>query len=485
MGRVITDAPAVPMPRSAPPSLGTPFESAVMEGPESGDAVVEGAMPAWLRGRLVRTAPALFAHGSWAAQHWFDGLGMLYAIEIGEAGVRFRQRLLECRASDEILRRGRSSSSTFATANGRSFLRRVFEPIPRMTDNANVHVVPWSDGHLAMTETMTQIFVDDALRTRRAVTYDDAIGKRSGMLAHPELDRATGDLVNLAVRIGPKVDLIPYRQRKGTFTREPFAKLTLPELAYVHSFGLTERTMVLVLGPWVGKPLSLLWSNGGLADHLRFDRSRPTRVVIFDRATGATRVVETDPMLVFHVANAWDDGGDLVVDVAAYDDARIVDALRWPEIDGGFRTPATLRRVRVPSAGARATVSLLDDGDTFEFPVVNRRAVAGRRHGVVWGMALETVEGVIRSRVRRVSTDGGPARAFSREHVVYGEPVFVPRPGGEAEDDGVLLAVGSDLVKRRAEVVVLSADRLEPLATAHLPIPLPLGFHGSFRPERA
>ena len=64
--------------------------------------------------------------------------------------------------------------------------------------------------------------------------------------------------------------------------------------------------------------------------------------------------------------------------------------------------------------------------------------------------------------------------------MVYGEPVFVARPGATAEDDGVILAVGSLPSREKAHLAVLRADDLTRVATAHVDVPLPLGFHGSF-----
>ena len=462
------------------PALGSPFE-AELDGPFDGRADVEGALPSWLRGRLLRSAPALFEVGGWAASHWFDGFAMLYRLDLGDDGVRFAQRLLECGSLDEA-RRGRLAMSTFATPNQRSLWRRIFEPIPKMTDNANVHVVPTPDGWLAMTETETQLLIDgETLKTRRAVRYDDAVGKGLGMLAHPERDGRA--LVNLAFKIGPRAEIIAYRQLVGSYTREPIGKISLPELPYIHAFGLTPTKIVIVAPPLLAKPTSMLWSNAGYIDHFRWRPERTTRIFTIDRATGASRVVELESFFMFHTLNAYDDGGDVVVDVSAYRDTRVIDRLRMETLRDEFFTPTELVRLRVPAKGGRATRATLDR-ESLEFPTVNRAVVGGRRHRLAWGTALGVEAGRPTSRVRRLDLESGASSTFRRDDVVYGEPVFVRRPRSTIEDDGVLLVVGSDVAKRRAELVILDARSLEPVATARLPIALPLGFHGSFARER-
>jgi carotenoid cleavage dioxygenase len=65
------------------------------------------------------------------------------------------------------------------------------------------------------------------------------------------------------------------------------------------------------------------------------------------------------------------------------------------------------------------------------------------------------------------------------------EPVFVPRSGATAEDDGWVLAYVYDATEDRSDVVVLDAQDFagEPVATIHLPARVPFGFHGSWLPD--
>jgi len=75
-------------------------------------------------------------------------------------------------------------------------------------------------------------------------------------------------------------------------------------------------------------------------------------------------------------------------------------------------------------------------------------------------------------------------RRFSEDGVIYGEPVVVSRPGGEAEDDAVLLTVGTLLDEEKTRLSVLDAKTLERLACADVPLSVPLGFHGNFQSSR-
>ena len=62
------------------------------------------------------------------------------------------------------------------------------------------------------------------------------------------------------------------------------------------------------------------------------------------------------------------------------------------------------------------------------------------------------------------------------------EPVFVPRGGGVAEDDGWIMSYVYDAGRDASDVVILDAQRFSeaPVATIQLPVRVPFGFHGSW-----
>ena len=85
------------------------------------------------------------------------------------------------------------------------------------------------------------------------------------------------------------------------------------------------------------------------------------------------------------------------------------------------------------------------------------------------------------SAVCRVNWRAGQTRVFDfgADHVMD-EMVFVPRPGGTAEDDGWLVGPTLNLAARATELQVLDAARIEegPVATWRADAALPVSFHG-------
>jgi beta,beta-carotene 9',10'-dioxygenase len=441
---------------------------------------VRGALPQWLRGKLVRVAPALFDHGRFAAEHWFDGHGLVYGFEIGSR-VRYQQHLLESRALAAV-EAGRADVATFDTRMHRTWFERLRHPIPEVTDNANVNVIPWQGAWLAMTETPHQHVIDpESLRTRGLYDYEDELPRRLNMTAHPHFDAGRDALVNVGFNFGAKSEIVVYRQGWASRRREVEGRLSFRRIPYVHSFGLTANYAVLLDHPWRLNPMGMLFSERGIASHFVWEPGRGTRIWKLDRQSGDFTAYETDAFFCFHTVNTFEDDGDVVCDFLAYDDASLVRRARREFLMGSLSNDwPRLMRARLSPGGRRASLEQLASA-RFEFPQIAYRQRSGRPYGHVWGAALKrSASGETRAEVLHVELATDRTRTFSEPEYRLGEPVFVARPGARSETDGVLLAVGSHVRDDRSALVVLDADRLELLARCEVDVAIPLGFHGNF-----
>src|SRR4051812_17104840 len=59
---------------------------------------LEGRIPDWLHGSLVRTGPAKWEVGSQTMNHWFDGFAMLHRFGIADGEVSYASRFLQTKA---------------------------------------------------------------------------------------------------------------------------------------------------------------------------------------------------------------------------------------------------------------------------------------------------------------------------------------------------------------------------------------------------
>ena len=425
---------------------------------------LEGELPPWLAGSLLRTGPARWDLGKQTVNHWFDGLAMLHRFTIDGGSVSYANRFLRTKAFAGA-KDGRVGYREFATDPCRSAFQRVASLFdPGFTDNANVNVARIMGKWVALTETPMAVTFDPETLETLGVTK---IPATTGGLAHPHGDNGKALSMGVHMTGRPAYRLIEDDRVVG--------KLPVRRPAYVHSFAMTERFAVLIEHPYTVNPITIPLSNKPFIEHFEWHPEKGTRFVVFDRRSGRHVADWHGPaFFVFHTANAYEEGDDIVIDLCAYDDPGIVQALGLQRLRAGEPIPwARLERFRLRAGGAVERTRLSDE--PLELPRIDYRRVNGRPHRYVWGAGAHSdfVDTIVKVDVTTGETttwrDGYP-----------GEPVFVGRPGREEEDDGVLLTVVLEPERAASSMVVLDAATLTELARARVPHHIPFGFHGQF-----
>lgn len=498
---------------------------------------VDGDIPAWLSGSLVRNGPGKFEAGGQRVEHWFDGLAMLHKFRFdeGRGGVTYSNRLLRTEAYRKAVEEG-TISGQFATSG--SYLDQLRSFFDDPTDNANVNVARLGGEYVALTETPRRVRFDpESLSVTGDLTYDDDLTGHH-VTAHLQHDDRRGETVGYMTEFGLRNRYHVYRvpdeppednseiERNGP-ERIPIASVEVNEPAYLHSFALTPRYAVIVEPPFVVNPFRfLLPGDGGFIDNYRWKPERGTRFLAFDRETGDLVAERRVPaFFFFHTVNAFeaevgnsDGDGDedeveIVVDLVAYDDASIVEELFMSEVEGTDSGPALdaaegeLARFRVPVEGRGSVegsgsvekyggvekhggVEKRGDGGVerrdlytgIELPRVAPR-VRMQSYGYVYGQATarEGQNGLV-----KVNVETGEATEWWAEGHYAGEPIFVSEPDGKSgstpEDRGVVLAPVLDTEAEESLLVVLDGETFEERARAQVPHHIPFGFHGEFFP---
>ena len=441
---------------------------------------ITGTLPPWLAGSLVRTGPAKFEAGEQSLRHWFDGLAMLHRFSFEGGDVSYANRYLRSRAYAET-QNGRLGYSEFATDPCRSLFKRVqsaFAPGSAFGNNANVNVSRFGETFVALTETPLLVAFDHRTLETLDVSAPPAPGHHS--TAHPHLDAETGEPINHVVRFSARSQYRFFAQFADAPPRV-IARLPVNEPAYVHSFGLSHRYLVLAEGPLVVNPTRMLISGRPFIENYRWKPEQGGRLLVVDRHSGRLRgSYETDPFFTFHHINSFERDGELVVDLCAYDDASIIDALYLDRLRDGDRPPgARPRRYTIDLDGGGVRAEALADTD-LELPRIAYRTHNARPYRYVYGCAAGA--GWL-ERIVKVDVERGEATTWREDGCYPGEPVFVARPGAEDEDAGVLLSVVLDGARGTSFLLVLDAATLDEVARAEVPHHIPFSFHGQFFKE--
>ena len=443
---------------------------------------IDGRVPATMRGTLFRNGSGRNAlAGQWFA-HWFDGDGMISKIRFDDAGIHYRNRYVatanyqdETRAS-QIVHRG------FGKMRPYGILGNAFR---QPANVSNTSVVMQGERLLSLWEGGPPFALDPATLDTEGI--EDFGGVLKAFSAHPKIDPETGELFNFGIDYGAKTTLTPYRLDRGVLTRLP--PVVLPYPVMNHDFALTARYMVFCLGPILLHPLRFVLGFKSFDRALHWEGSKPTLILLVPRdGVGEPRWIETDAFFQFHFANGFEEDGAVVLDLARYPNyGTIGEALRtywrsaWPS-----RGMAALTRLRIDLGTGKVEKQAFATGTANEFPNIHP-AYAGKRYRYAYFAANPAQrESGLQQQISRLDFETGTVTTHDFGPAGYvGEPLFVPKGPGGAEDDGVVLVMVFNSADKRTDIVGLDAHDLaaRPLFTARLKYHVPYPLHGTFTPR--
>ena len=423
------------------------------------DLAVIGEVPPELEGRYLRNGPNPIAAPQSGTYNWFVGDGMVHGVRLrGGKAEWYRNRYV--------------GSSTLSAHRGQPDITGV--NWNDSTVGPNTTIGRFAGTTWAMVEAGgVPVELTSELETIRR---NDFAGTLPGAFtAHPKVDADTGEMHAIVYAWPQWRDHVQYVvvAREGNVRRTidiPLAGMTM-----IHDMSLTARYAVVY-----DMPVTL---DTGLASQRRFPfRWNPDhgcRLGLLPRDGNATDIcwVEAPISYAFHPLNAYDTAdGRVVIDLCRYD--KMFDAdLRGPFGDNLPR----LERWTLDPVTRSTSVTVIDDTPN-EFPR-HRGSLTGKpyRYGYCANTNADdptagwpTLKHDLHTGAR-TSFDHGPGRAA-------GEPVFVGRQAGTAEDDGWLITFVHDLGRDSTELVVLDAQDFGRGYVAQVPLPqrVPFGFHGNW-----
>ncbi|MGK3967419.1 carotenoid oxygenase family protein [Sorangium sp. So ce118] len=448
---------------------------------------VEGTLPEDLRGCLYRIGPGRDHVFGAPIGDWIDGDGMVYAFRFHGRHVTFENRFVRTPGFQREQRaRARLYPGLGTRHPGGLFLSRLRRG-QGAKNVANLNAVMHADRLLALWEGGRPITLDpDTLDTIGEESFGGTLPSWAAFSAHVRRDTLTGDLLSLQLNMGIRIirpvaqlwSVSPQgRARRGL-------QVPLQHHFLLHDFGVTATKLIIVAGPYYFEPWRLfkaVMGQGTLLEAYKWNPSEPTRVYVIDRAGRApVRMFETDPCVMVHTANAYDDGKDVVFDGVVYPDGGALQ-FTWDFMSGVETNERHGRIVRFRMHGdGKCTQEILADAGS-EAPRINPR-FDSRPHRYIYSLHAKAGK-MASSSVIKVDASTRQTELHTYEDGCFGwEPLFVPRAKGTAEDDGWVLCPVYDSRTHTSFLSVLKANDFTgpELARVHLPFHLPFTVHGSF-----
>ncbi|XP_026687649.1 carotenoid isomerooxygenase-like [Diaphorina citri] len=409
---------------------------------------VEGVIPSWIDGVLIRNGPGSWNVGEESFDHLFDCSGLLHRFKISSGLVTYQCKFIK----SESYIKNHAARRIVVTGFGTRFVpdpcASIFQRIATLfkpgSDNTLVSVYPIQDQVYALGDSNYMHRIDPA--TLDTLGKIDLAGDVTILhqTSHP-LTTSDGETFNLGVTLRP------------TGPRYCILQLNdVSDLSFQTIFHVLDKT------------------NGSVVH--RF---------------------QADSFFYLHIINAYEDTNDgIVVDICCYRNPAMLDCMYREALKNIHSTPryAQMFRARplrfrldlasprtAPTGKVRPSV-ICDVG--CETPRMNGQH-QGRSYTYFYAISAD-IDRDNPGTLIKVNVQNNTCKSWSQKDVYPSEPVFVATPNARKEDEGVLLSV---LLwshhPTRVSLLVLNARTMQELGRVNFttPTPVPKCLHGWYFPH--
>lgn len=438
---------------------------------------VEGKVPKALNGTLIRTAPGQKETFGVPLQHLFDGDAYLSKLTFREGQVSLQARFLDTPPRVEELQMKRMLYPEVGT---------IPPPLPegysrkyRGKNQPSVNIIQWDGRYLGLSEGGPPVEIDPTtLAYKSEWNFYGTLPGDVPFTAHPKFDPVTGEGYAYGIRRGMGLALTVFRMEKDGKLKQLYS-LPQPQYFMVHDMLLSKDHLIFVMPPvWVDISKAM---SGKVAPFqaLRFGDDMPTQIVILRKdGTGQPITIKQPASMVFHNGNAFEKDGKLHFDSILSPDGSVLKTVGSFAADTPVKTtPNHLTRMEIDLAKGELT-SRNELEAEVEFPRFDeRRGGTEARYLYTAGFIGSSDENSIvkHDLQRRTCKKIDPTKGRT-----FAEPVFVPHPGKNSEEQGWLLTLGYDGKQDQTFLEIRDAGTMEFQARVWTGIHYPLGFHGNF-----
>lgn len=422
----------------------------------------------------------------------------------------------------------------------------LFYPADSNSDNAMISIYPFNDEYFAFAESPVIHKINpETLDTEERINLNEKIGIINHT-SHPHV-MTDGTVYNVGLTLtkgGPSYAVICFPHGEDTF-RNAHIVGEIPvrwklHPCYMHTFGITENYFVIVEQPLTVSIPAVVKSqiiNEPMISCLKWFADKTTCIYLVDRHNGEVKhTFQAEAFFFLHIINQYEKDDHLVLDISCYKDPEMLNCMYIESMKSMQNNPDYAKMFRgrplrfvlplkYPSKSkslssffnwtceasfekfenlvkfkeTNSTAYQLPDGSIFikpellcnlgcETPRIHYERYLGVEYQFFYAISSD-VDGENPGTLIKVDVINKTKLTWCENNVYPSEPIFVPSPDPQSEDDGVILAsmVWGRELENKVGLLVLDAKTMTELGRCEfndLPGPAPKCLHGWFAPGK-
>ena len=430
------------------------------------DLEVIGEIPTDISGNFLRVGPNPYYVPDPARYHIFDGDGMIHGVHISGGKATYRNRFIDSNG----LREERAKGDWIYPGINMFGDYLAKGEMPGTKNTGNTAMVFHNGQLFAMMEggTPYRVSLPD-LETEGEHDFDGTL--THNFTAHPKVDVATGEMMTFGYGITPPFLTYSVVSPEGRAVHT--TEITIPKPIMMHDCAITERYTIFPDLP-LTFDFEKMMAGGGLVD---WDPSNGCRIGIVPRMgdDSSIRWFEIEESFLFHVANAWEEGDEVVFQACRSNRGGI-------ETKDGVDVRETLGqlhewRFNMVTGGVQSRA--MDREYYCDFPRIHDDLV-GKKNRYIYAARFRLEAMPTFCGEMKIDNDTGEIQVHSfGDAGESGEAVFAPRINATTEDDGYVICFVYNRDTHESECHIIDAQRFEeePVARIKIPQRVPHGFH--------
>ncbi|ACK64450.1 Carotenoid oxygenase [Rippkaea orientalis PCC 8801] len=419
---------------------------------------ISGTIPQQLQGMYVRNGPnPMFKPTSY--NYPLEGDGMVHGMYFDQGKIGYKNRWIQTRGL------------AYERFEGKELAELKFK------NYANTNIIGYGDKLLALYEVGLPYQMDKNLETIGEWNFQGKL--EQSMTAHPKFDPETGELHFYQYSFFNTPYLHYYiANQKGEIVRKSPIEIANPVL--IHDMVLTKNYAIFFDCPLVfnmskakANKTPFMWQPEAGTKIILVDRHNPNKKPIY---------LKTDAFWVWHFMNGFEENNKIIIDFVYYPSINMES--HWQAM---LSNKSNLQRIIIDQKTHQIVSEKLGD-HYVDFPSINTQKL-GQTYRFGYTPLIDT-ELLSQKKSPNYFPSLIQYDVMNKTHKIHqfkpgcygGEPVFIPNPNSQSELDGYVATFVYNENTNTSDFVMLDPANFEsePIATVHLPVRVPSGFHGNW-----